>query len=249
MKKKNSFVLLFLLILSIPLVLTACSSGNVSEAINWFLNIVSELSEGMFKSFLIFVFTIIFSMPLGLLVCFARRSKFKIVELIAKFYISVMRGTPLMLQLLVVYFGPYYLFGFSLSNDYRTYAAIIGFSINYAAYFAEIYRSGIEAVPKGQYEAAKVLGYSRQKTFTKIVFPQMVKHIVPPVTNEIITLVKDTSLAYAISYLEMFSIAKQLAAADSNVLPLFVAGLFYYIFNLLVSFVMGKVEKRLSYYN
>ncbi len=249
MKNKKHLVLLLLVILSIPLVMSACSSADTTGMWNWFVNIVSELSGGMLKSLLLFVLTIIFSMPLGLLICFARRSRFKVVELIAKFYISIMRGTPLMLQLLVVYFGPYYIFGISLTSNYRAYAAIIAFSINYAAYFAEIYRAGIEAVPKGQYEAAKVLGYSRQKTFMKIVFPQMVKHIMPPVTNEVITLVKDTSLAYAIAYLEMFSTAKQLAAAESNVLPMFVAGLFYYIFNLVVSFIMGKIEKRLSYYD
>lgn len=247
MKKKKHLVLL-LVILSIPLALTACSPAT-QDKLGWFMNIVTELSDGMIKSLLLFVFTILFSMPLGLLVCFARRSRFKVIELIAKFYISVMRGTPLMLQLIVVYFGPYYVFGMNISSNYRTYAAIIAFSINYAAYFAEIYRAGIEAVPKGHYEAAKVLGYSRQQTFGKIVFPQMVKHIMPPVTNEVITLVKDTSLAYAIAYLEMFSTAKQLAAAETNVLPMFVAGLFYYIFNLLVSFVMGKIEKRLSYYD
>ncbi|MCH5304752.1 MAG: amino acid ABC transporter permease, partial [Ruminococcus sp.] len=120
--------------------------------------------------------------------------------------------------------------------------------LNYAAYFAEIYRSGIEAVPKGQYEASKVLGYSRSQTFMKIVFPQMVRHILPPVTNEIITLVKDTSLAFAIAFVEMFTMAKQLSAAQSNIMPLFVAGLFYYIFNLIVSFVMGRIEKKMNYY-
>lgn len=246
--KKKSFILA-IIALTIPLVFTACSSAEISANIDWFLNIVSKLSEGMLASLAIFVFTLVFSLPLGLLICFARRSKFKIVQLLAKLYISVMRGTPLMLQLIVVYFGPYFVFKIPLSSNYRFYATIIAFSINYAAYFAEIYRSGIEAVAKGQYEAAKVLGYSRQQTFMKIVFPQMVKHILPPVTNEVITLVKDTSLAFAIAYTEMFTIAKQLAAAESNVLPLFVAGLFYYIFNLVVSFVMGRIEKSLSYYD
>jgi len=247
--KKKSLIAFAIVILSIPFALTACTSAEMSEGLSWFMNIVSKLSEGMFASLAIFVLTIVFSLPLGLLICFARRSKFKIVQLIAKFYISIMRGTPLMLQLIVVYFGPYYLFRIPLSSDYRFYATIIAFSINYAAYFAEIYRSGIEAVPKGQYEAAKVLGYSRQQTFCKIVFPQMVKHIMPPVTNEVITLVKDTSLAFAIAYTEMFTIAKQLSYAVSNVLPLFVAGLFYYIFNLVVSFIMGRIEKSLSYYD
>ena len=149
-----------------------------------------------------------------------------------------------MLQLLVAYFGPYYLFGIRISKEYSFYATIIGFSINYAAYFAEIYRAGIEGIPVGQYEAAKVLGYSKAQTFCKIIFPQMVKRVVPPVTNEVITLVKDTSMAYA----EMFTIAKQIAARVSSIMPLFVAGLFYYIFNFVVAFIMERIEKKLSYY-
>lgn len=210
--------------------------------------IMNHLSGGILASLTLFTLTLVFSMPIGLFVCFARRSRFKVIAIVTKFYISVMRGTPLMLQLIVVYFAPYYLFKIPLSSNYRFYAAIIGFSLNYAAYFAEIYRSGIEAVPKGQYEAAKVLGYSRQQTFMKIVFPQMVRHTLPPVTNEIITLVKDTSLAYAIAYVEMFTLAKQVAAAQSSIMALFVAGAFYYIFNLLVAFVMGRIEKKMNYY-
>ncbi len=210
--------------------------------------IMNQLSGGILASLTLFTLTLVFSMPIGLFVCFARRSRFKVIAIVTKFYISVMRGTPLMLQLIVVYFAPYYLFKIPLSSNYRFYAAIIGFSLNYAAYFAEIYRSGIEAVPKGQYEAAKVLGYSRQQTFMKIVFPQMVRHTLPPVTNEIITLVKDTSLAYAIAYVEMFTLAKQVAAAQSSIMALFVAGAFYYIFNLLVAFVMGRIEKKMNYY-
>ena len=153
-----------------------------------------------------------------------------------------------MLQLLVVFFGPYYLFGVSLSYSYRFYAVIIGFSLNYAAYFAEIYRAGIEAVPAGQREAASVLGYTNIQTFTRIVFPQMVKRVLPPVTNEVITLVKDTSLAFALAYTEMFTLAKQVAAAQASIMPLFVAGLFYYIFNFVVAWFMEKLELKLGYY-
>lgn len=153
-----------------------------------------------------------------------------------------------MLQLLVVFFGPYYLFGVSLSYSYRFYAVIIGFSLNYAAYFAEIYRSGIESIPVGQYEAADVLGYSKLQTFWKIIFPQMVKRVMPPVTNEIITLVKDTSLAFALAYTEMFTLAKQVAAAEANIMPLVIAGIFYYIFNFLVAWGMEQIEKKMQYY-
>lgn len=212
-------------------------------------NIIGQLSSGMLATCKIFTLTLIFSLPLGLLISFGRMSKLRILQLITKIYISVMRGTPLMLQLLVVYFGPYYLFGIRLSTEYRFYATVIGFSINYAAYFAEIYRSGIETIPVGQREAAKVLGYSRAQTFCKIIFPQMIKRTIPPVTNEIITLVKDTSLAFVLAYAEMFTIAKQIAAAQTTIVPLFVAGAFYYIFNLIVAMVMEKLEKKLSYYN
>ena len=152
-----------------------------------------------------------------------------------------------MLQLLVVYFGPFFIAGANISG-FRFYAVIIGFSLNYAAYFAEIYRSGIESMPVGQYEAATVLGYSKSQTFIRIILPQVIKRILPAVTNEIITLVKDTSLAFAIAYQEMFTIAKQITASNGNFTALFVAGLFYYIFNFIVAFVMERFEKKLSYY-
>lgn len=153
-----------------------------------------------------------------------------------------------MLQLFIVYFGPYYLFGIRVTNDYRLWAVFIGFVINYAAYFAEIYRSGIQSMPAGQYEAARLLGYNRVQTFFRIIFPQVVKRILPPVTNEVITLVKDTSLAFTISVVEMFTIAKQLASAQATMVPFVAAGIFYYIFNFLVAVVMEWAEKKLSYY-
>ena len=167
---------------------------------------------------------------------------------IAKIYISIMRGTPLMLQLLVVFYGPHYLFNIKLPYSYRFYAVIIGFALNYAAYFAEIYRSGIQSIPVGQREAAEVLGYGKAGTFFKIIFPQMVKRIMPPVTNEVITLVKDTSLAFAIAYTEMFTVAKQVSSSMASVMPLFVAGLFYYIFNFIVAYAMELIEKKFDYY-
>ncbi|MGN1416579.1 MAG: amino acid ABC transporter permease [Oscillospiraceae bacterium] len=207
-----------------------------------------QLLKGLLTSLSIFFLTLLFSMPLGLLICFGRMSRFAPLRWLIKLYISIMRGTPLMLQLLVVFFGPYYLFGVQLTSDYRFYAVIIGFSLNYAAYFAEIYRSGIQAVPKGQYEASAILGYSKSQTFFRIVFPQMVKNIIPSVTNEVITLVKDTSLAFALSCTEMFTLAKQISAAQTTIMPLFIAGVFYYIFNFIVAFVMERIEKKLNYY-
>ena len=209
---------------------------------------LEQLTNGMLKSMGIFFLTLLFSLPLGLVVAFGRMSKNKILSGIISFFISILRGTPLMLQLLVVYFFPYYLFEWSIGN-WRFPAIIVGFSINYAAYFAEIYRSGIEAVPKGQYEAAQILGYGKAQTFIKIILPQVIKIIVPSVTNEIITLVKDTSLAFSISYMEMFSIAKQIAAKDTTFVPFVVAAIFYYVFNLLVAFIMRKCEKKLNYYS
>ena len=196
----------------------------------------------------IFVVTLIVSLPLGLVVAFGRMSRNKVLQTIVKVYISVMRGTPLMLQLMVVYFGPYYLFGIRVGTSYRLWATFIGFSINYAAYFAEIYRSGIQSMPAGQYEAAYILGYSRIQTFFKIILPQVIKRILPSVTNEVITLVKDTSLAFTLSVAEMFSIAKALAASQTNMIPFVAAGLSYYIFNLVVAVVMEWIEKKLDYY-
>lgn len=214
-----------------------------------FPGVVKQLAEGYVDALTIFFLTLLISLPLGLIVAFGRMSKYKIISLPVKFFISIMRGTPLMLQLIAVYFGPSLLFDVVMPSNYRFMAVIIAFGINYAAYFAEIYRGGIEAVPKGQYEAGEILGFSKSQIFFKIVFPQMVKNILPATTNEIITLVKDTSLAFAISYVEMFTIAKMLVNSTSSLIPLVVAGVFYYVTNLVVAFVMGKVEKRMNYFN
>lgn len=208
---------------------------------------LTTMGEGMLRSCAIFFLTLIFSMPLGMVVMLLRRSRFKVVQWIMKIYIAVMRGTPLMLQLLAWYFGPYYLFGMSI-RGYRFTAIILGFSMNYAAYFAEIYRGGIEAIPNGQYEAADVLGYSHVQTFFKIILPQVIKTILPSITNEIITLVKDTSLAFALAYNEMFAIAKQIAASETSFTPYIVAGVFYFIANYVVAFVMERIEKAFDYY-
>ncbi len=204
--------------------------------------------SGMGVTVSIFLLTLLFSIPLGLPLTLQRMSKNKFLSLLAGAYISIMRGTPLMLQIIVIYFLPYYGFGIQVTQGYRFIAVIIAFSLNYAAYFSEIYRSGIQSVPKGQYEAAQMLGYTRTQTFVKIIMPQMFKRVLPAMTNEIITLVKDTSLSFAIATAEMFTMAKQIAAKEASLMPLMVAGVFYYIFNLLVAHVCKKVEKHYDYY-
>ena len=209
---------------------------------------MQQLAGGMLVTIQIFVFTLLFSLPLGLFIASGRMSKNPLLRGISKIYISIMRGTPLMLQLLVVYFGPYYIFRINITSSYRAYAVIIAFAINYAAYFAEIYRGGIESMPIGQYEAAKVLGYTKTQTFLKIIFPQVIKRILPSVTNEVITLVKDTSLAFSIAYVEMFTTAKAIAASQKSMVPFIAAGIFYYVFNFAVAAVMEFWEKKLSYY-
>jgi polar amino acid transport system permease protein/polar amino acid transport system substrate-binding protein len=213
-----------------------------------FTNVTLELLKGFGQNCTIFGLTLLMAIPLGLIISMGSMSKILPLKAVIKTFVWIIRGTPLMLQLFVVYYGPYYVFRIPISANYRIYAAIIGFALNYAAYFAEIYRSGIESMPVGQYEAARLLGYSKASTFFKIILPQVIKRILPSVTNEIITLVKDTSLSFAIAYAEMFTMAKQVAAQQSNIMPLFVAGLFYYIFNIVVAWVMGRVEKKLSYF-
>lgn len=209
---------------------------------------LSQLAKGMTVTTEIFFVTLIFSLPLGLVVCWGKMSKIPVIRWIVSAYISVMRGTPLMLQLMVVYFGPYFIFGIRISRGYSLIAVFIAFTINYAAYFAEIYRGGIESMPVGQYEAAKILGYSKAQTFFRIILPQVIKRILPSVTNEIITLVKDTSLAFVVAVAEMFTIAKQIASSQTTMVPFVVAAVFYYVFNLLVAVIMDKVEKKLNYY-
>lgn len=220
----------------------------ITEFALYFVDMCSRLAEGMVVSVQIFFCTLFFSLLLGLIVAFGRMSKHFIVRFLTKVFISIMRGTPLMLQLLVIYFGPWFMFGMKISSGYKMTAVLIGFAINYAAYFAEIYRAGIEAIPVGQYEAAKLLGYNKAQTFIYIVMPQVIKRIVPPVANETITLVKDTSLAYTLSVIEMFTLTKQIAAAETSMMPFVVAGIFFYIFNLVVAVTFEYIEKKLSYY-
>lgn len=209
---------------------------------------IYKLSEGMLESIKIFTLTLLFSLPLGLFVAFGRMSKNWVLRNFTKLYISIMRGTPLILQLMVVYYGPYFMFDINMPRGYRFLAVIISFVINYAAYFAEIYRGGIESIGVGQYEAAKVLGYNKAQTFLKIILPQVIKRIIPSITNEVITLIKDTSIAFAISYSEMFTVAKAIAAAQTTMTSFVIAGIFYYVFNFIVALIMEWIEKRLSYY-
>ena len=213
-----------------------------------FGDILMQLAAGFTVTLKIFFITVVLSLPLGLLVALGRMSKNRILSGIVSIYIYIMRGTPLMLQLILVYFGPYYLFRVSLGTSYRMLAIYIAFAVNYAAYFGEIFRSGIQSMPKGQYEAAHILGYSRSQTFMRIILPQVVKRILPSVSNEVITLVKDTSFAFTLSVMEMFTMAKALAASQTSMMPLFVAGVFYYIFNFIVAKAFDIFEAKLNYY-
>ena len=214
-----------------------------------FFNICGQLLPGMTVTLEIFFFTLLFALPLGMLIAVGRMSKYKIIQLIFRLYIAIVRGTPLMLQLLVVYFGPYYIFGISISSEYRAYATIIAFSCNYAAYFAEIYRTGINSIDNGQREAAYVLGYNRAQTFFYIILPQVIKRIVPAMGNEVITLVKDTALVSVIGVSELLMVAKERQGALFSFAPLFIAGVFYFFMNWIVSVVFRRLEKKLSYYN
>lgn len=207
------------------------------------------LMEGFALTAEIFLITLVGSLPLGVVVALARMSKFKPLAWIAQLYISILRGTPLMLQLMAIMFGPYYLLGLNMGSDWKFWACAIGFILNYAAYFAEIYRSGIQSIPRGQYEAANVLGYTKAQTFMKIILPQVIKRILPAMGNEIITLVKDTSLAFVLGIMEMFSAAKALAASEVSMVPYAIAALIYWVFCLLIEFILNRVEKRLDYYH
>lgn len=209
---------------------------------------ILKMSEGLGNTCAIFFLTLLFSLPLGMVVALLRMSKSKIVSGVTRFIISVLRGTPLMLQLLAVTYGPYYLFDAPVSQN-KLIPVIIAFAINYAAYFAEIYRGGIESMPVGQYEAAGVLGYTKMQTFVRIILPQVVKRIMPSITNEVVTLVKDTSIAFCVSYQELFTIGKQIANSQTSFTPFLIAGVFYFVFNAVVDVVMGRIEKRMNYYN
>ncbi len=207
------------------------------------------LLSGLVFTAQIFLVTLVGALPLGVVVALCRMSRLKPVAWIARIYISIMRGTPLMLQLMFWMFGPYYIFGLSMGTSWKFVACSIGFILNYAAYFGEIYRSGIQSIPRGQYEAASVLGYTKAQTFMIIVLPQVIKRILPAMGNEIITLVKDTSLAFVLGIMEMFSQAKALAASQVSMVPYIIAAAIYWVFNFVVEMALTHIEKRLSYYH
>ena len=226
--------------------------------------LLTRMGGGLVVTFQIFVITLLGSLPLGVLIALGRMSKFKPLAWLMRLYISFMRGTPLMLQLMAIYYIPYYLFGIKLNLlnvgpidigpahveiGWVMTACCIGFILNYAAYFAEIYRSGIQSIPRGQYEAAEVLGYTKAQTFMQIVLPQVIKRILPAMGNEVITLVKDTSLAFVLGVMEMFTQAKAIAASQVSMLPYVIAAGIYWGFTILVEFILGRIEKKLNYYH
>lgn len=207
--------------------------------------LLSQMLEGTLMSLRIFFSTLLFSLPLGLLVAVGRMSKNPIINLPVRFYILIMRGTPLMLQLLFIFYGMKPIFGIQLD---RVISAQVAFALNYAAYFAEIFRGGIEGIPQGQHEAAKVLGFTKRQTFFRIVLPQVVKRIIPPMGNEFITLVKDTSLAQVIGVVELLHITSKWVSSAVDMTPFLIAGIFYLVMNGIVARCFTVAEKRLSYY-
>lgn len=211
----------------------------------YLLKLISILFQGMLVSLKIFGLTLLFSIPLGFIVAMGKMSKHKLISAPISVYILIMRGTPLILQMIFIYFGPFYLF--NLSYD-RFTAAIIAFSINYAAYFSEIFRGGMESMPVGQYEASASLGFTKTQTFFHIILPQVIKRIVPASANEVITLIKDTALAQVIAVTELFSLAQKQSSFKFSVAPLFVAGIFYFVLNWILSMLFSYIEKRLNYY-
>jgi polar amino acid transport system permease protein len=231
------------------------------------LSMIGFMLKGAGTSLEIFLLTLLFSLPLALPIAFGRMSKNPVLRGLVRLYLLIMRGTPLILQLIFIYFAPKYLYAFLSSRfaglivsegfwnglrfvlSYNRFTAVvIAFTLNYAAYFAEIYRGGIESIPRSQYEAAKVLGFTRAQTFGRIVLPQVVKRILPPLSNEVITLVKDTALAQVIGVAELFRSAQNASAREFSATPIFIAGLFYLVMNWVVSVVFTRVEKKLSYY-
>ncbi len=225
------------------------------------LDVSLILLQNVLPTLKIFFFTLAFSIPLGVIVALLKMCRFKPVSWLVNVYILIMRGTPLMLQIITVYYAIPMLSANSVpwlesllsgvnvrSESYLFSALIIAFVLNYAAYFAEIFRGGIESIPKGQYEAAAMLGFSKGQTFFRIILPQVIKRIVPASSNEVITLVKDTALASVVAYAEIFRKAKEQMVAYSSLAPLFIAGVFYFVMNGVLTLMFGYIEKKLDYY-
>ena len=213
--------------------------------LNYFIKLMKILLDGTKVSLRIFAITLIFAIPLGILVSALSISKNKIISKIIKLYILLMRGTPLLLQIICIYFVPYYLFKFSYN---RFIAVIIAFTLNYAAYFGEIFRGGIESIPKGQWEVAFTLGFSKIKTFFIVILPQAIKRILPSISNEVITLVRDTSLAQVIGVTELFAFAQKQANYKFSIIPLLVAGLIYLLISVILTYIFNYTERKLEYY-
>ena len=223
-----------------------------------FVSITLELLNGLASSVFLFLLTLLISLPLGLIMCFATMAKFKPLSLLSQGVVLILRGTPLMLQIFVIFYVPGLLFGFQwpslntgsawFDNTFNTrfIAALVAFAINYAAYFSEIFRGGILSIPKGQFEAGAVLGMSKKEIFFKVILLQMIKRIVPPMGNEVITLIKDTSLANVIAVTELMFRAQQ-QLNKGLIWPIFYAGLFYLLFNTLVTYLLKAAERKLEY--
>lgn len=211
------------------------------------MNLIPQLMQGLGETLKVFIVTLIISIPLGIVVAELRLSKIKIVSVLTEGYIFIMRGTPLLLQIFFIFFGlP--LVSNSLAID-RFPAVIVAFSLNYAAYFGEIFRAGINSIDKGQYEGAEVLGLSKGQTFFRIILPQAIKIILPAVSNEVTTLVKDTALVYVVGLSDLLKIAKSAANRDASILPFFVVAVVYMIIIGFLSTLMKRIEKRFEYYN
>ena len=211
-----------------------------------FLNVTGQLLAGASQAAIIFALTLVAALPLGLIIAFCSMSRFKPLRALSRTFVWIIRGTPLMLQVVIVFYGPGLLW--NAQGFDRMTAVVVAFIINYAAYFSEIYRGGIESIPKGQYEAAQVLGLTKTKTFFRVILLQVVKRIVPPMSNEIITLVKDTSLARVIAIREIIMEAQTFIKTQSLLWPLFYAGAFYLVFNGLLTLLFGYVERKLGYF-
>jgi polar amino acid transport system permease protein len=211
-----------------------------------FGQIMLDLAEGFGTTCLLFALTLIISLPLGLLIAFCSMSKIKPIHYLTKTFVWIIRGSPLLLQIIIVFYVPGLVFDYPMQS--RMIAVVIAFVINYSCYFSEIYRGGIESIAKGQYEAGQVLGMTKTQIFFKVVLFQVIKRIIPPMSNEIITLVKDTSLARIISVGELIKSAQDMMKATASILPLFYSGIFYLIFNGLLTLLFGYIEKKLNYY-